>query len=89
MIVIKTEFIPVKFICVNEEKMELNAMLRTLEDFSEGDVYKGYELLDKNIVKSLVKEGFLQEYIGKKQSILYRKTDRFDEFYEEVLKLLD
>lgn len=79
--------IPTRFVVINDIRINANELARTLEEFvSEEYDINGYNLSYISIANDLVREGVLEKYIGSRMAHLYKKTDKFDQYYKEFFE---
>ena len=78
--------VPTKFVILGDKEVKANNIFSTLEEFeSENDDINGYNLYSRDAADVLVDEGVLEKHIGSRMATLYRKTAKFDKFYDTFM----
>jgi hypothetical protein len=77
-----TKPVPTKFVVLGGVEVNAQSVFNVLESFVDDDDIHGYDL-DICMADILVKEGVLEKYTGSKMATLYRKTDKFESFYNQ------
>jgi len=79
--------VPIMFVVLGGVKVEAESVFSVLENF-EGDDYVHSCDLDTYIADILIKEGVLEKHIGSRMATLYKKTDKFEDFYNQYKREL-
>lgn len=76
--------VPTVFVNIKDKEINARKLLSTLYDFDNDDEINDYDL-DTSIADILVDMGVLEKYVGSRMAILYRKTDKFEEFFDSYI----
>lgn len=76
--------VPTLFVILDGKQIKVNDIRNTLDQFAtEDDAINSYNLESIAAADVLVTEGILESYIGSRMAHLYKKTDKFDQYYAD------
>lgn len=92
--------IPTKFICIEDDKINLSEFINTIEEIldtipnSESFVLKEYEATSEDALKALEKMGYIEKKYGERQSVNYviknnQKKEELLKLYEKILIIIE
>lgn len=81
----KVKTIPTSFVLLDEYEFKAEDLYYLLEQFTDDDCINDY-CLDTKIADILVKQNILKRCPGDKMATLYKKTENFNDFYEQYTK---
>lgn len=89
MITFTTKMVPTKFVKIRDKEINGRDVYSVLEIFAGEDdntEINNYDIPDITAADLLVEEGILKKDVGSRMAILYSKTDKFNEFYDNYFK---